>query len=226
MTRAHGWIPEPREFSLGRVDMGRGVTLLPSVELPFPPIRDQGAHPSCVGFALSRALHIRALVQRTVNARPFAPSWLWYHGRRDPSLETGMTLSAAFGVLTDLGCPSEEWCPYPLADGHAPPDEAAQHAYDQRGGFGARPVYGSHDILCALSLGYPVVLGTVQRHGGPHATVLAGYTSGGRVREDNSWGTDWEQGGSTTLDAEYLDTDDVLGAWAVTWTPSPSEDAR
>ena len=56
--------------------------------------------------------------------------------------------------------------------------------------------------------------------------MLAGYSSAGRVREDNSWSVDWEQGGSTMLDAEYLDTDDVLGAWAVTWTPSPSEDAR
>ena len=203
--------------------MGAGVELLPSVDLARPPIRDQGAYPSCVAFALSRALHIRALEQRTVDARPYAPSWLWWHGRRDPHLETGMTLSAAFGVLRDIGAPSEEWCPYPLAV--APPDEASQHAYDQRGGFGARPVYGSLEAMRALSLGYPLVLGTVARHGGPHATVIGGYDDAlGVFREDNSWGTSWGVDGYGEVDIRALDSDDVLGLWAVTWSPSPSED--
>jgi hypothetical protein len=134
-----------------------------------------------------------------------------------------MTLSAAFGVLRDYGCPSEEWCPYPLAG--APPDEATRHSRDQAGGFGARPVYGSLEAMRALSLGYPLVLGTVARHGGPHATVIGGYDERrGVFREDNSWGDSWGIDGYGEIAIPALDSDYVLGLWAVTWSPSPSED--
>jgi hypothetical protein len=207
--------------------MGRGTTLLPACDLPRPPVRDQGAHSSCVAFAFSRALHIRGLVQGTQDVTPYSPAWIYWYGRRDPLVDAGMTLSAAFGVLSDVGCPDEQWCPYPLDDGRAPSDEASAHAWDQKGGFGARPLYGSHDALCALSLGYPIVIGTIARHGAPHATVLAGYSRDGYLREDNSWGPDWGLEGSVyDMPADYLDSSDVMGLWAVQWMPSPSERAQ
>lgn len=228
--KGRGFVEETAPEALGRSELNLGgvISETASVLLPETPTLDQGAASSCLAVAMMDGLLIRAEVQGVVNARLFAPLWVYRFGRVDPSIDAGMSFARAIEAVEKLGLPADEHWPYSDRKvREAPPLDAEQHAFDQRGKVKLHLLANAREAQLAIAQGYPVVVGFRSLFRAPHAVLLVGFAPGDRglmFRLKNQWGLGFGERGYTWVSAADVD-DDNIGLCAVEWVPSPSEDA-
>lgn len=231
-TRGRGFVPETPDQTFaasGPCTLDVCVGLPPSVRLPTTPVLDQGASSTCLAQAICDGVLVKAKIQGVHKARLFARLWVYLHARPDPSIDAGISFSAAVNALTMRGAPAEEHWPFDPDQVTSPaPIEAGQHAWSEVGKFKFHPLDSVESAAASLAQACPVVLGLGTLFGGPHAVLIVGY----EYRDGelwflikNSWGVSYGEGGYVWISARAID-DDRIGLLGVQWAPSPTEDAK
>jgi hypothetical protein len=225
---------DARDWPLGKLGAEPRATLPDAVsyEAQLSDIFEQ-AGPSCVGEALARAWHERAVIQGS--ASPIYPDPLALYAlaraaeRGDPALpliDSGAMPRWALSALSDCGAlPRGSW--YDPSRTLRPDWATLRSSADRRGVQYAR-LWSPVEARQALAAGFPVVIGgdvdqsyLDQSTGiwggvrgavlGGHARCLVGYRPGS-FREVNSWGETWGEHGLCWLADSVLDVSEL---WAV-----------
>jgi C1A family cysteine protease len=212
--------------------------VIPTTDLRvgLPAIKDQGRRGTCVACAATAAHE----VIRAEGVDLSVEFLHWASKRRDalPVHSEGTTLTAAKDALDQDGQPPEERWPYDdtrdqWAATYRPPTAAMDQAERRRlnGGELIQPTATA--VRDALDRGRPVVIGVrlyatwygVGSDGvialptagsldfGGHAVLVVGYR-GDDLIVQNSWGSDWGEGGSAYLPSVYLDRY-AVAAWSL-----------
>lgn len=185
----------------------------------FPPVGDQGAQNSCVGWAVGHAL--KSYQERLEEQWPFglatvfSPAWIYNQinrGRDDGSL-----IYEALDLIVDKGAATRRTMPYDHGNHRSQPTDAATREARHYRASGRSRVEGTRQIKAALFNRLPVVVGmrtydsfhslrgtnsVYNTFRGPdlggHAVTIVGYDDhrfGGAFKIVNSWGTGWGDSG-------------------------------
>ncbi len=200
------------------------MTIVCDLRHKFGIVRDQGARPTCLAFALSDAhgslhapfknLSVEYLYCNAVQLMPI----------RDP--HAGVNVDCACTSLRDSGQPDEDIWPYQISlpsdlNGWNPPANCTVYTREgtvQQEGFGrictqldaGRPVVVCMEL--SESFYYPIADGTIMQRSpdpktGNHAVIAVGHGIGGSgpcLLIRNSWGPSWGLAGHAFLHEGYL----------------------
>ncbi|WP_165836414.1 discoidin domain-containing protein [Taibaiella soli] len=189
-----------------------------SVTLPTPPIMNQGAQGSCVGFGFAALMSI--MLDEAMGNVPYtndivrSPAYI-YNQIHSGNCGTGSSVDAAVNLLGKDGVCSWNAMPYNQSDCATQPNSAQNALAAQcRGGVTGGNAWLTSssltDIKKALDLGYPIAatidisdavfngqgILTSFKKNLDHCVCIVGYDDNTQlVKVQNSWGTWWGDNG-------------------------------
>ena len=216
----------------------------------FPTPGNQGAQESCAGWAVGYALKSfqvfakqRAVEPTNLQHVTFSPSFIYNQITQIPSCDSLAYLTDALDLLVIQGDVPMDDFQYASLDCVRLPDNRTKQIASNYRAAGWRRV-DTKDVLSIkahLAAGFPVVVGIVVDDGfkhlkdevyshffrskgvNPHAVVVIGYDDVmGAFHVQNSWGTDWGEGGRGWISypafiqivREAYVVQDIVGAYA------------
>lgn len=244
-----GYIPDVRSDADWRIEdhvqLDASIPAKGSNRLDF--IKDQGAHGSCTGFGVTRAMRT-ALVHAGLPDVDLSELFAYHQNRIEsglsPAVDTGATIRGSMDAARKWGVCVEGYWDYRHADAYLNVKPEA-YAYAEALNHQALETYSvpnSPDaIRQALAAGFGVSLGVTVYHNafenapngdvqmpqagdwipGAHNIVLDGWDDGmGRYGFPNSWSQRWGASGYGTLPYDYVSR---FGAdiWVCKFVESP-----
>lgn len=204
-------------------------------------IFDQGATSSCVGHAWAAALALGMVLDGDPAPMLPSPLAIYYWARSetgDQDLDEGTYIRSAAKAVQKFGFPPfSEWPTEAARVNEGVPHRVYRAAFDRRGMRGYRRILMGdlEGIRRALWAGSPVVFGMtvgesfldhtgaglIDVDSGPvaggHAMAIVGY-DGDRFRIQNSWGTDWGDGGFAWVSSNRMKQ--ATDLWMADFDPS------
>lgn len=240
----HPSIPDKRNHKFLLMETNTPLPAVISLRNKAPDVLDQGSLGSCVSNSLANVFKY-LLSKDNVSGEKFSPARLliYYDGRElenTVNSDSGLTVADGCKVLHQFGaCAEHEW-PYDIAKFTVePPLEARVNATHRKAVKYMEVPQSVNQIKGALALGLPVTIGisvyesfesdavaktgTVPMPGnneanlGGHCVTIWGADDHAQLFTlQNSWGTDWGDGGFFTLPYAYvLDSDLCFELWAL-----------
>lgn len=238
-----GWRPEPEDARDFRAKSLLGTALPPpraSLREFVPPVRDQGQHGSCVGFAT--AAGIGTLARKPAETQwetIYSPAWFYNLAREaigELAYDDGCYIRDGVGAARRVGAAREGDFPYYETQDilYAPPPAKA---FESAKSFKLGAHYRCNtlnDVKRAIAAGYPVVFGflcysnlwqanTTGRIPEPSGSLTGGHAVLGAAYDDatryvsgpNSWGKRWGDQGWFHLPYSYFETGRCSDMWAL-----------
>ena len=242
-----------------RLDLPAVIDLSPNC----PPVYDQGQEGSCTANAWAGLVEYRdknkttppvqlsvyesVLVLLGLKKKPtppaqpfFTPSrnWIYWQERNlegTTNSDAGAAVADGGKVVSTLGYPSEQTCPYTLQTLYAQPSAAAY----TEAKLHVTPEPNSVDLTdldvvrTALAAGRPIAFGfdvyasfenvdsagryvPAGRYMGGHAVLLVGIDMDNKTcKVRNSWGTQWGQDGYFLVSLDWLTSRQCSDAWTI-----------
>lgn len=223
-----------------------------SLEQYIDTVRDQLQTSCCVGFAFARGVHILMAALGTPILWP-SPAAIYTVARakergssseplQDEGSQPYLAVQGMLGLKDDgWGIPSDRAWPFAEATIDDEPDleelEVAS-GFDLTG-FNRIDTTGSQratDVRHALSMGYPVCVGTQVDNAfenytkkakpitapdpnnllGGHMICVVGYNADGTFRVCNSWGPTWGDAGLFTADEKWIESEYMSDLYILT----------